>query len=119
MPRKLHTAAATEVEVEYDGGVHRPGETITVSFASDAAADLALDLQFPLDLELLTKDLRFRRGRLALKMRAALPGRYIVSLRSVSGGSGHFLLRIGNRLRLLSRESVPIAVVDVCWGSKA
>lgn len=110
-------ALTTEISVEPTRAACRPNEPVVLTLKTDATDDIKIVLGLPLDIRSDPDELVLRGGILKVELRAALPGRYTISLDSASGGLGQYVISTGDKFpHIFKKKPFPIAVLDVRWG---
>jgi hypothetical protein len=117
MEKKWHDIPTTEVRIEPGRASCRPMETVVLTLNTDTTDAVGIELGLPLDVHAAPPAPVIRGGTLEVELRAALPGRYTVTIDRVTGGAGKYLIKTeGNKVHLFEGKPYPVAVLDVRWG---
>jgi hypothetical protein len=118
MEKKWRDIPTTEISVDPTRVSCRPADAVVLTLRTDATDDVRIELGLPLDVKAEPAELVLRGGILAVRLQAALPGRYDILFKGATGGAGAYLIRTGDKIpHHFDRKPYPIALLEVRWGA--
>jgi hypothetical protein len=115
MTTKSHKPGGINVKADPVRGTFRPNEPFELVLRINGTDEIGAVFEFPDDIKPLQSAYVFREGTLKVKLIAALPGRYVVKLKSLSVGAGNYSISVGHAI-ILGDRPCPIATFDIRWG---
>lgn len=112
------TELRTKIGVRQGKKACRPGEPVALVLTADTEAEIGVALGLPIDIQAAPREAAIRGGALTVELRAALPGRYTVTVDRLTGGVGKYLIDTGDGwAQIFDGNPHPVAVLDVRWGT--